>query len=76
MSQTVWLDYFVIEIIFFFIWNCVDGEQDREIKMGENSVDFGEMLPIPAELIEESKKNIAIVQDSGQVIDLNEQGNI
>ena len=43
--------------------------------MSENTENYKEMLPIPAELNAESQKNIAVEQSSGQAIDLNEQGN-
>ena len=41
--------------------------------MTENNVDHGEMLPIPQELQVESQKNVAIVMDTGVIIDFNQQ---
>ena len=41
--------------------------------MTENNVDHGEMLPIPQELLVESQKNVAIVMETGVMIDLDQQ---
>ena len=43
--------------------------------MSENGK-YGEMLPIPPALLTESEKNIGVVEVSGQVLDLNQQGTV
>ena len=72
--------FFISRIILFILYRSeivlTVNKSCWAEKMSENIAKYEEMLPIPAELIDESQKNIAFVQDSGQAIDLNEQGNI